>query len=133
MQSVNSCFILSYPKELDKIGSSLNKELKNFTKKYGRILVLDKQRSIEINLILSNNLSISTTKRIINISLFNKINKDEVAILLKNRIIAILEKENVFVPDYIKEEINDCFDLNKKIKNNAKETEAIMEEIVQRR
>lgn len=133
MQSVNSCFILSYPKELNKIGSSLNKELKNFAKKYGRILVLDKQRTIEINLILSDNLSISTTKRIINIRLFNKINKDEVAILLKNRIIAILEKENVFVPDYIKEEINECFDLNKKIKNNIKETNAIIEDIVQGR
>lgn len=133
MQSVNSCFILSYPKELNKIGSSLNKELKNFTKKYGRILALDKQKNIEINLILSNNLSISTTKRIININLFNKINKDEVAILLKNRIIAILEKENVFVPDYIKEEINDCFDLNKKIKENIKEMDAIIEEIARRR
>lgn len=133
MQSVNSCFILSYPKELNKIGSSLNKELKNFANKYGRILVLDKQRTIEINLILSKNLSISTTKRIININLFNKINKDEVAILLKNRIIAILEKENVFVPDYIKEEINDCFDLNKKIKSNIKEMAAIIEEIARRR
>lgn len=129
MQSVNSCFILNYTKELNKIGSGLNKELKNFTKRYGRILALDKQRTIEINLILSNNLSINTTKRIININLFNKINKDEVAILLKNRIIAILEKENVFVPDYIKEEINDCFDLNKKIKKNIKETNAIMEKI----
>ena len=44
-------------------------------------------------------LKISNTKRIINVKLFNKINKDEIAILLKNRIIAILEKENVFVPN----------------------------------
>lgn len=130
MQKVSSCFILSYPKELDKIGSSLNKELKNFTKKYGRLLALDKQSTIEINLLLSNTLAISTTKRVINISLFNRINKDEVAILLKNRMIAILENEGVFVPDYIKEEINECFDLTKKIRNNIKETDAIVQEII---
>lgn len=129
MQKVSSCFILNYPKELDKIGSSLNKELNNFAKKFNRILVLDKQKTIEINLLLSNNLSISNTKRIINVKLFNKINKDEIAILLKNRIIAILEKENVFVPNYIKEEINECFNLNNKIKNNIRETDAIIEEI----
>lgn len=129
MKIETSCFVLNYPEELNKMGSSLNKELNSFIKRYGRILVLDKQKTIEINLKPSDNLSISITKRTINISLFNKVNKKELAILLKNKIITILEKENIFVPDYIKEEVNICFNLNKKIKNNIKETDAIIDEI----
>lgn len=45
MQKSVSCFVLNYPKELEKIGTYLYKELKNFTNKYNKIL--DKQKLIE--------------------------------------------------------------------------------------
>ena len=122
-------FILNYSKELDKIGTSIYKELKDFYKKYQKILVLNNQKVIEINLLPDTSLSISVTKRIINLNLFNRINKDEVELLIKNRIIFILEKDNVFVPDYIKEEVNGFFSLDKKIKNNMQETKVIIDEI----
>ncbi len=129
MQKDIGCFILNYSKELDKIGTSIYKELKDFYKKYQKILVLNNQKVIEINLLPDTSLSISVTKRIINLNLFNRINKDEVELLIKNRIIFILEKDNVFVPDYIKEEVNGFFSLDKKIKNNMQETKVIIDEI----
>lgn len=129
MQKSVSCFVLNYSKELEKVGTYLYKELNSFTNKYHKILVLDKQKEIEINLILDEKLAISSIKKLINVRTFRTINKDELTNLVKNRIITILENDNVFVPLYIKEEVNNLFNVEKKIKSNLKDTEEILKEI----
>lgn len=121
--------IINYDNELKKLANKLEKELKQFVCSYGKILALSKQKSIEINLISSDKLEISMVNRMINIKLFSNINIKEISSIIKNKIIYILEKDKVFVPDYIKEQINETFDLNKKIKENQLVTNNIIEEI----
>lgn len=78
---------------------------------------------------LNEKLAISSIKRLVNVRTFETINKEELCNLVKNRIITILENESVFVSLYIKEEINDLFNIEKKIKSNIKDTKNILKKI----
>ena len=120
---------IKYAKDIKKIGDKLSKEIKRFVSKYRKILALDKQKNIEINLIKSDNLSVSVTNRLINIKIVDRINIDSVSSILFDKIINILEKDKVFIPDYIKEQSKGEFDINKRIELNKNQTKDIMENI----
>lgn len=129
MKNQYANIVINYSKELKSIGNKISKEIKRFVNKYQKILVLDLQKIIEVNLFNSEKLDISITNRVINVHLFSRVNIGEITMLIENKVINILEKDKVFVPDYIKEQVNNCFSLQKKIKLNEIETNKIILDI----
>ena len=129
MQEQYANIVLNYNKETKHLGSKIGKELKSFVNKYGKMLALTNQKEIEINILPSDKLEVSVTKRMMNVRVISGINVHELTTLIENKILAILEADKVFVPDYIKEQVNNTFNLKKKMKINEIETNKIIEDI----
>ena len=129
MQHNTYNIVINYNETIKDISNKIIKEIKTFCDKNCKLLCLDKQKQIEINIMAGDQISISVTNRMINITLFKNNNPKEISILLLNKIIQILEKDKVFIPDYLKQQINNNFDLKEKIKTNRQETNRIIKEI----
>lgn len=121
--------IINYPKNLKSTVNQIKKELRRFIDKYRKLLVLDNQKNIEVNFIESEPIDIHVTHRLINVLLTSKINIREISIMIELKILDILSKDKVYIPDYVKEQVEQSFNLKNKIQENNKEIEMIVKDL----
>lgn len=121
--------IINYPKNLKSTVNQIKKELRRFIDKYRKLLVLDNQKNIEVNFIESEQIDIRVTHRLINVLLTSKINIREISIMIELKILDILSKDKVYIPDYVKEQVEQSFNLKNKIQENNKEIEMIVKDL----
>lgn len=121
--------IINYPKNLKSTVNQIKKELRRFIDKYRKLLVLDNQKNIEINFIESEQIDIRVAHRLINVLLTSKINIREISIMIELKILDILSKDKVYIPDYVKEQVKQSFNLKNKIQENNKEMEMIVKDL----
>ena len=121
--------IINYPKNLKSTVNKIKKELNRFIEKYKKILVLNSQKEIEVNFIECENIDIRVTNRLINVLITNKINIREISIMIELKILDILSKDKVYIPDYVKEQVEQSFNLKNKIESNNAASEKIIAEL----
>ncbi|MGM9834729.1 MAG: hypothetical protein ACI31M_03020 [Bacilli bacterium] len=121
--------IINYPKNLKSTVNKIKKELNRFIEKYKKILVLNSQKEIEVNIIECENIDIRVTNRLINVLITNKINIREISIMIELKILDILSKDKVYIPDYVKEQVEQSFNLKSKIESNNAASEKIVAEL----